>query len=79
MSIGNAHFRYRLAVGFLTFGLIAIVSLLPLSFVLYGHPLGFIGPVLLFAGSASVLLATALGLYNYLSLRRKSSPTESKN
>jgi hypothetical protein len=79
MAIGSARVRYKIAVSLLAYGLTAIISLLPLSFVLYGHPLGFIGPVLLFSGIAAVALATVLGLYNYVALESGAPRTERKN
>jgi hypothetical protein len=81
MAIGTPQFRYKFAAGLLVCGLGSLISLLPLSLVLWGSPLGFLGPIIFVAGALSVLAATLLGLFNYYSLRAtqsNSSPAETK-
>ncbi|WP_211051106.1 hypothetical protein [Parasphingorhabdus halotolerans] len=52
----------------MAFGIVSMLALFPLSFVLWGSPWGFIGPILFFAGFMAIAAAAILDIFNNLSL-----------
>jgi hypothetical protein len=70
MSRRHAVVRYRISVGLLLFGIIALLAIVPFAFVAWGSPWGPIVPYMALGGVTSILLATLIGLFNYLEQRR---------
>ena len=68
--------RYRLAVGFLIYGPLAMFACVPTSFIMFEHG-GFWRAVLLFlfvSGWLAIVAATVLGIYNVYYFKQNPPP-----
>ena len=63
-----SHMSYKLAMGLLVVGIFSLIAVFPLSFLFWGKPFGLLIVIAFFSGLIAIVAATALGLFNYLSL-----------